>query len=84
MLNTVANIIEYNIMIVLSLFLLVALAIGQVNIITSILIFCMWFIFGFLSFTRGYSMKITEEMEEYYREKLEEEYNKKQNEIRNN
>ena len=84
MLNTVANIIEYNIMIVLSLFLLVALVIGQVNIITSILICCMWFIFGFLSFTRGYSMKITEEMEEIYRQKVAEEYNKKQNEISNN
>ncbi len=84
MLNTITNIIEYNIMIVLSLFLLVALVIGQVNIITSILICCMWFIFGFLSFARGYSMKITEEMEETYRQKVAEEYNKKQNEISNN
>jgi len=84
MLNTITNIIEYNIMIVLSVFLLVALVIGQVNIITSILICCMWFIFGFLSFTRGYSMKITEEMEETYRQKVAEEYNKKQNEISNN
>jgi len=33
MLNTITNIIEYNIMIVLSVFLLVALVIGQVNII---------------------------------------------------
>ncbi len=84
MLNTITNIIEYNIMIVLSVFLLVALVVGQVNIITSILIFCMWFAFGFLSFTRGYSMKITEEMEEIYRQRVEEEYNKKQNEISNN
>jgi len=84
MLNTITNIIEYNVMIVLSVFLLVALVIGKVDIITSILIFCMWFVFGFLSFTRGYSMKITEEMEEIYRQKVAEEYNKKQNEISNN
>jgi Ca2+/Na+ antiporter len=84
MLNTITNIIEYNVMIVLSVFLLVALVIGKVEIITSILIFCMWFVFGFLSFTRGYSMKITEEMEEIYRQKVAEEYNKKQNEISNN
>ena len=84
MLNTITNIIEYNVMIVLSVFLLAALVIGKVEIITSILIFCMWFVFGFLSFTRGYSMKITEEMEEIYRQKVAEEYNKKQNEISNN
>lgn len=84
MLNTITNVIEYNIMIILSVFLLVALVIGKVEIITSILIFCMWFVFGFLSFSRGYSMKITEEMEEIYRQKVAEEYNKKQNEISNN
>ena len=84
MLNKIINLIEYNIMIVLSLFLLIALIIDKVSIITSILICCMWFIFGFLSFTRGYSMKITEEMEETYRQKVAEEYNKKQNEISNN
>jgi hypothetical protein len=84
MLNRLTNIVEYNIMIVLSGFLLVALVIGEVNTITSILIFCMWFVFGFISFTRGYSMKITEEMEETYRQRVVEEYNKKQNEISNN
>ena len=84
MLNKVINLIEYNVMIILSVFLLLALIIGQVNIITSILIFCMWFYFGFISFQRGYSQIVDEEMTKYYRQKVDEEYNKINNEISNN
>jgi len=84
MLNKVINLIEYNVMIILSVFLLLALIIGQVNIITSILIFCMWFYFGFISFQRGYSQIVDEEMTKYYRQKVDEEYNKVNNEISNN
>ena len=84
MLNKIINIIEYNIMIILSVFLLLALIIGQVNIITSILIYCMWFYFGFISFQRGYSQIVDEEMTKYYRQKVDEEYNKVNNEISNN
>ena len=79
-LNTVVN----NIMIVLSLLLIIALIIGKVNIITSILVFGMWFAFGYISFTKGVEVQVEDEMKEYYRQKLEQEYNKKQNEIRNN
>ena len=84
MLNKVINLIEYNVMIILSVFLLLALIIGQVNIITSILIYCMWFYFGFISFQRGYSQIVDEEMTKYYRQKVDEEYNKVNNEISNN
>mgnify|MGYP003143270271 FL=1 len=84
MLNKIINIIEYNIMIILSVFLLLALIIGKVNIITSILIYCMWFYFGFISFQRGYSQIVDEEMTKYYRQKVDEEYNKVNNEISNN
>tara|TARA_Y100000992_G_C20837501_1_gene292206 strand:- start:213 stop:467 length:255 start_codon:yes stop_codon:yes gene_type:complete len=84
MLNKIINILEYNIMIILSVFLLLALIIGQVNIITSILIYCMWFYFGFISFQRGYSQIVDEEMTKYYRQKVDEEYNKVNNEISNN
>ena len=84
MLNKVINLIEYNIMIILSVFLLLALIIGQVNIITSILIYCMWFYFGFVSFQKGYSQIVDEEMTKYYRQKVDEEYNKINNEISNN
>ena len=84
MLNKVINLIEYNVMIILSVFLLLALIIGQVNIITSILIYCMWFYFGFISFQRGYSQIVDEEMTKYYRQKVDEEYNKINNEISNN
>ncbi len=84
MLNKIINIIEYNIMIVLSVFLLLALIIGKVDLITSILIYCMWFYFGFISFQRGYSQIVDEEMTKYYRQKVDEEYNKVNNEISNN
>ena len=84
MLNKVINLIEYNVMIILSVFLLLALIIGQVNIITSILIYCMWFYFGFVSFQKGYSQIVDEEMTKYYRQKVYEEYNKINNEISNN
>ena len=84
MLNKVINLIEYNVMIILSVFLLLALIIGQVNIITSILIYCMWFYFGFISFQKGYSQIVDEEMTKYYRQKVDEEYNKVNNEISNN
>jgi hypothetical protein len=43
----------------------------------------MWFTFGFVSFQRGYEQRIDEEMAKYYRQKVEEEYNKT-NEISNN
>tara|TARA_R100000329_G_scaffold151122_1_gene146011 strand:+ start:51 stop:305 length:255 start_codon:yes stop_codon:yes gene_type:complete len=84
MLNKIINIIEYNIMIVLSVFLLLALIIGKVDLITGILIYCMWFYFGFISFQRGYSQIVDEEMTKYYRQKVDEEYNKVNNEISNN
>ena len=84
MLNKIINILEYNVMIILSVFLLLALIIGQVNIITIILIYCMWFYFGFISFQRGYSQIVDEEMTKYYRQKVDEEYNKVNNEISNN
>lgn len=84
MLDKTLNIVVNNVMIVLSLLLIIALIIGKVNVITSILIFCMWFSFGYISFTKGVEIQVEDEMKEYYREKLEEEYNKKQNEIRNN
>ena len=75
MISKIINLIEYNILIVLSLFLLVALVIGKVDIITSILIYCMWFYFGFVSFQKGYSQIVDEEMTKYYRQKVDEEYN---------
>ncbi len=84
MLDKILNIVVCNLMIVLSLLLIIALIVGKVNILTSILIFCMWFSFGYISFTKGVEIQVEDEMKEYYREKLEEEYNKKQNEIRNN
>jgi|TARA_B100000085_G_scaffold261882_1_gene266599 Ca2+/Na+ antiporter len=76
-------IIYKNILLILSTFLLFALFVGKVDIITSILIYCMWFTFGFVSFQRGYEQRIDEEMAKYYRQKVEEEYNKT-NEISNN
>ena len=84
MLNKVINLIEYNVMIILSVFLLFALIIGKVDLITSILIYCMWFYFGFVSFQKGYSQIVDEEMTKYYRQKVDEEYNKINNEISNN
>ena len=84
MLNKIINIIEYNIMIILSVFLLLALIIGKVDLITGILIYCMWFYFGFVSFQKGYSQIVDEEMTKYYRQKVDEEYNKVNNEISNN
>lgn len=84
MLNKIINILEYNVMIILSVFLLLALIIGKVDLITGILIYCMWFYFGFISFQRGYSQIVDEEMTKYYRQKVDEEYNKVNNEISNN
>ena len=71
-------------MLILSTFLLFALFVGKVDIITSILIYCMWFTFGFISFQRGYEQKVDEEMTLYYRQKIDKEYNKINNEISNN
>ena len=45
MLNRIYTIIDTNIMIVLSMFLLLALIVGQVNLITGILVYCIWFYF---------------------------------------
>ena len=84
MLNKIINILEYNVMIILSVFLLLALIIGQVNIITSILIYCMGFYFGLISLHSGYSQIVDVEMTKYYRQKVDEEYNKVNNEISNN
>ena len=87
MLNKIINFIEYNVMIVLSLFLLAALIIGRVDIIVSILICCMWFMFGYISFTRGVQCQIEDEIKELqqkYRQKIIKEYNKQQDEISNN
>ncbi len=87
MLNKIINLIEYNIMIVLSLFLVLALIIGQVDIIVSILICCMWFMFGYISFTRGVQCQMEDEIKELqqkYRQKIIKEYNKQQDEISNN
>ena len=87
MLNKIINFIEYNVMIVLSLFLLAALIIGRVDIIVSILICCMWFMFGYISFTRGVQCQLEDEMKELqqkYRQKIIKEYNKQQDEISNN
>jgi len=71
----------------LSLFLLAALIIGQVDIIVSILICCMWFMFGYISFTRGVQCQMEDEIKELqqkYRQKIIKEYNKQQDEISNN
>ena len=76
-------IIYKNILLILSTFLILALIIGKVDLITGILVYCMWFVFGFVSFQRGYEQRIDEEMAKYYRQKVEEEYNKT-NEISNN
>ncbi len=82
--NQIQYIIHKNIMLILSTFLLFALFVGEVDIITSILIYCMWFTFGFISFQRGYEQKVDEEMTIYYRQKIDKEYNKTNNEISNN
>ncbi len=84
MLNIIQYLIHKNIMIILSLFLLFALFVGKVDIITSILVFSMWFTFGFISFQRGSDKKLDEEMTKYYRQKVDQEYNKINNEISNN
>ena len=57
-------------MLILSTFLLFALFVGEVDIITSILIYCMWFTFGFISFQRGYEQKVDEEKEEQNARKI--------------
>ncbi len=84
MLNKVINLIEYNIMIILSIFMFCTLVIGQIDLITGILIYCMWYYFGFISFQKGNNQKVDEDMREYYRDLVEEEYNKVRDEISNN
>ena len=42
------------------------------------------FVFGFISFQRGYEQKVDEEMTRYYKEKVNQEFNKINNEISNN
>ena len=64
-------------MIILSSFLIMSLIINKVNILGSILISCMWFVFGYLSFSKGVACKMDDELTEIYRQKAEEEYNKK-------
>ena len=87
MFSKIQNIIVRYIMILLYLMLVLALVIGQVNIITSILVCGICFMSGYISFARGVECSIDDEMEgwkEMYRERVIEEYNKIQNEIRNN
>ena len=75
------------IMIILYLMLALVLWVGQVNIITSLLVCSICFMSGYISFARGVECSIDDEMEgwkEMYRERVIEEYNKIQNEIRNN
>ena len=87
MFSKIQNIIVRYIMILLYLMLVLALWVGQVNIITSLLVCGICFMSGYISFTRGVECSIDDEMEgwkEMYRESVIEEYNKIQNEIRNN
>ena len=87
MFSKINNMIVRYIMIILYLMLALALWVGQVNIITSLLVCGICFMSGYISFTRGVECSIDDEMEgwkEMYREKIIEEYNKIQNEIRNN
>ena len=77
MFKKIFNIIEQYIMIILSSFLILSLIINKVNVVGSILIFCMWFAFGYLSFSKGVACKMDDELTEIYRQKAEEEYNKK-------
>ncbi len=87
MFSKIQNIIVRYIMILLYLMLVLALWVGQVNIITSLLVCGICFMSGYISFTRGVECSIDDEMEgwkEMYRERVIEEYNKIQNEIRNN
>jgi len=76
MFKKILNIIENNIMIILYLMLVLALIVGQVNIITSLLIAGICFMFGYISFTKGFECNIDDELTEIYRQKAEEEYNK--------
>jgi len=87
MFSKINNMIVRYIMIILYLMLALALWVGQVNIITSLLVCGICFMSGYISFTRGVECSIDDEMEgwkEMYRERVIEEYNKIQNEIRNN
>ena len=77
MFKKILNIIENNIMIILYLMLVLALIVGQVNIITSLLIAGICFMSGYISFTKGFECNIDDELTEIYRQKAEEEYNKK-------
>ena len=87
MFSKINNMIVRYIMIILYLMLALALWVGQVNIITSLLVCGICFMSGYISFTRGVECSIDDEMEgwkEMYRERVIDEYNKIQNEIRNN
>ena len=87
MFSKINNMIVRYIMIILYLMLALALWVGQVNIITSLLVCGICFMSGYISFTRGVECSIVDEIEgwkEMYRERVIEEYNKIQNEIRNN
>lgn len=87
MFSKIHNITVKYIMIILYLMLALALWIGEVNIVTSLLVWGICFMSGYISFARGVECSIDDEMEgwkEMYREKVIEEYNKIQNEIRNN
>jgi len=87
MFSKINNMIVRYIMIILYLMLALALWVGQVNIITSLLVCSICFMSGYISFARGVECSIDDEMEgwkEMYRERVIEEYNKIQNEIRNN
>jgi len=87
MFSKIHNITVKYIMIILYLMLALALWIGEVNIVTSLLVCGICFLSGYISFTRGVECSIDDEMEgwkEMYREKVIEEYNKIQDEIRNN
>ena len=87
MFSKINNMIVRYIMIILYLMLALVLWVGQVNIITSLLVCSICFMSGYISFARGVECSIDDEMEgwkEMYRERVIEEYNKIQNEIRNN
>ena len=84
MFSKIHNITVKYIMIILYLMLALALWIGEVNIVTSLLVCGICFMFGYISFVKGVECKLNDEMQEMYREKIIEEYNKIQNEIRNN
>tara|TARA_R110000751_G_scaffold80725_1_gene162802 strand:+ start:57 stop:290 length:234 start_codon:yes stop_codon:yes gene_type:complete len=77
MFKKILDVIEQYIMVILSSFLILSLIINKVNILGGILISCMWFVFGYLSFLKGVACRMDDELTEIYRQKAEEEYNKK-------